>query len=397
MKITIALAGLLLPGIGSIAISGNIVCGTNQGEIYLAAVHPRYIGFAGFYYSQDYGENIVLRDSTGDYINFGLFADAADNILYRGQGTIYIDPRFYITHDGGFSWNLVDTTSNGVMASGVITGELYRIISQSDSLERSIDYGTSYHPCTCAGGPDMGPHSVALGADSGEVYVLGDQGRLFYSQDFAKNFSFLADLDSVYNIYPYSRLYNGKMAGEVYILDYQYGPGFPRVWRISEYGAIVEMIAVFDLQWWYCDLATGPVPGELYFLAQFPDMVPGGIIRIYHTTDYFQTWTMYEHIVNWEGVQSPKSHPTPANITFNIWPNPTNAAFNISYELNAMQDVRLTMYDVLGRQVWRNDVGTQPPGVHRLSFADDELPSGRYFLVLESQQGRIRKAVTIIK
>ena len=129
MRITIVFVSLLMLGIGSIAISGNIVCGTHQGQIYMAAVHPTYIGFAGFYYSEDYGESIVLRDSAGDYIDYGpLFADAADSILYRGQGTLYIDPRFYITHDGGFTWDLIDTTVTGVMASGAITGELCRVV-----------------------------------------------------------------------------------------------------------------------------------------------------------------------------------------------------------------------------------------------------------------------------
>ena len=118
---------------------------------------------------------------------------------------------------------------------------------------------------------------------------------------------------------------------------------------------------------------------------------------IHHSTDYFQTWTMYEHIVEWEDVDNPQISIVPSQINLNIWPNPTNASFNISYELNAMQNVRLTIYDIMGRQVWRNDIGTQFPGVHRLSFSDDWLPSGRYFLLLQSGQKRVEKAITIIK
>ena len=77
-------------------------------------------------------------------------------------------------------------------AAGIIPGEIYRKINMSDNIERSIDYGDHFTPCTCSGGPDV--HSTALGLDSGEVYVFGDHGRLYYSQNYAESFTFLSDL-----------------------------------------------------------------------------------------------------------------------------------------------------------------------------------------------------------
>jgi len=120
-------------------------------------------------------------------------------------------------------------------------------------------------------------------------------------------------------------------------------------------------------------------------------------VHIYHTLDYFQSYIMFEHIIEPQGVNVPKTIMAPKNMNLNIYPSPTNTAFNISYELNAMLNVKLMIYDILGRQVWRNNIGIQSPGIHLLSFANDQLPSGRYFLLLQSQQGQIAKAITIIK
>ncbi len=400
MRTWIAVFSLFILVVTS-GLAGMIVCDNQPRQIYLVAVHPTLVGFAGFYYSEDSGENIELRDSTGDpndYSFGGILADEADNVLYRGDGTIYIDPRFYVSWDGGFHWDLIDTTRTGAMASGVISGELYRRMWLSDSLERSNDYGVSYNPCTCLGGPDsLGPHSAALGIDSGEVYVLGDQGKLYYSQDYAESFSFLVDLNQAYGIHSLSYLFNGQLPGEVFVFEYQYGPMYPKIWRATGYGATVEMIAIFnELPWWYCSLTTSHVPGELYLLAQLPEMVPGGTIHIYHTTDYFQTYTMYEHVVEWEGVNDPLSI-VPSNIDLHVFPNPANAAFGISYQLPSVQQVNFKLYNTLGHQVWQHEAGIQSPGSHLWHYHNEQLPSGAYFLELNTGNSTVVKTITIIK
>ena len=167
---------------------------------------------------------------------------------------------------------------------------------------------------------------------------------------------------------------------------------------MENYGVDAELLIDFpDIYFdWACNIACSGQPGELYFFAKHTWGI-GGRMHIYHTTDYFQTYTLYEHLMPVQGVDDPQISIVPSTINLNIWPNPTNAAFNIAYELNAMQDVRLTMYDILGRQVWQNNIGVQSPGNYRLSFTDDHFPSGQYFLLLQSQQGQIAKTITIIK
>ena len=341
------------------------------------------VGTAGFYYSQDYGENIVLRNSTGNLDDdfFGaLLADFNDNTIYRIE-TRGFPPPVLFTTDGGFNWSIIDSVDCiPHYASGVISGEVYRLQdSVRFHLERSVNYGIDYTLCSTIGGPDsLGIHGVALGVDSGEVYIWGDHGKLFYSNDYAENFILLDDLYNSWGVSPISYMINGAVPGEVFIQAYQ----SKRVWRVFCYGDSVSLIEDFPpvYNFWIAGLAASHIPGELYYLIQRADMVPGGTMHIYHTTDYFQTYTMYEHVIEWEGVNDPQVSIFPSSIDLNVFPNPTNAAFNIAYELNTIQDVILKLYDILGRQVWQNNIGVQSPGDYRLSFAGDYLPSGKYFV-----------------
>ncbi len=60
-------------------------------------------------------------------------------------------------------------------------------------------------------------------------------------------------------------------------------------------------------------------------------------------------------------------------------PNPFNAQTTIRYSLGAMADVTLAFYDVLGREVFTEDVGNQQAGDHSFQFDARQLSSGVYF------------------
>jgi len=366
-----------------------IVCGNQPGEIYFLGVHPTEPIDFGFYFSQDYGETISLGSAHPALS--GLLADAQDGTLYG------LNPAHqYLSTNGGYNWNIVNGNDMyHTYGSGVIPGEVYRsMYPYTDRLERSDNYGIDYFQCSLEEYPDsLDVGNIALGVDSGEVYLWTEYGTLFYSVDYGERFIFLNDLHSSWGVPIHTAVINGAEPGELFIFQDN-----PRgVWHVDHYGDSATLIFDLGSSPFPSGVAASNQPGELYLLSMFTLMPPGGMIRIYHTTDYFQTWTIYEHDIPEEGVSNPEISIVPGSINLQVFPNPANASFNISYELNAMQDVRLMMYDILGRQVWQNDIGAQSLGIHRLSFADDQLPSGRYFLLLQSQHGQIGKTITIIK
>lgn len=59
--------------------------------------------------------------------------------------------------------------------------------------------------------------------------------------------------------------------------------------------------------------------------------------------------------------------------------------------------VRLTLYNVLGQRVWTLADGMHPAGPHTALLPADRLPSGLYFLYLESQGTTRTERVTVVR
>lgn len=65
------------------------------------------------------------------------------------------------------------------------------------------------------------------------------------------------------------------------------------------------------------------------------------------------------------------------------YPNPFNATTVIRYALQEAADVRIEIYDILGRKVETLTDGEKPAGNHTIIWKPDDYPSGVYFAILE--------------
>jgi hypothetical protein len=79
------------------------------------------------------------------------------------------------------------------------------------------------------------------------------------------------------------------------------------------------------------------------------------------------------------------------------FPNPFNPTTKISYTLKSSGKVRLSILDLLGREVkvLLNDVINK--GLYEVEFSGTDLPSGIYFYRLQSADGIITKKMTLLK
>jgi endo-1,4-beta-xylanase len=94
------------------------------------------------------------------------------------------------------------------------------------------------------------------------------------------------------------------------------------------------------------------------------------------------TWLreyMAETATSVEGVEIPQSLALFAN-----YPNPFNRITELGYELAAPVNVRLEVYDMLGRHIRTLVDGPQPAGMHAVTFDASGLPSGVYFYRLRA-------------
>jgi hypothetical protein len=79
------------------------------------------------------------------------------------------------------------------------------------------------------------------------------------------------------------------------------------------------------------------------------------------------------------------------------YPNPVNPHTMIAFTLFNPLDVRLTVYDLLGRQVRILASGMMKEGYYSIPFDCSALPSGICTYVLESGQDKIAREMTVFK
>ena len=67
---------------------------------------------------------------------------------------------------------------------------------------------------------------------------------------------------------------------------------------------------------------------------------------------------------------------------FQNMPNPTNGISTITYELEKNAQVALNVFDVTGKVVSTENVGSQNSGVHNVKFNSANLSAGVYYYSL---------------
>lgn len=86
----------------------------------------------------------------------------------------------------------------------------------------------------------------------------------------------------------------------------------------------------------------------------------------------------------------------PKYILYPPIPNPFNAVAAISFDLPVKSEIALTAYDISGRQAAEIASGEYPAGQHTAVFDGINLPSGVYFLRLQTgEEVRVQKVVLL--
>ncbi len=88
--------------------------------------------------------------------------------------------------------------------------------------------------------------------------------------------------------------------------------------------------------------------------------------------------------------------PQHADLSQN-YPNPFNPTTTIAYDLSVASDVRLTVYDLLGRPVQMLAHGRQPAGHYAVQFEGSRLASGVYFYRLQAGEFVRTKRMLLLK
>jgi hypothetical protein len=92
------------------------------------------------------------------------------------------------------------------------------------------------------------------------------------------------------------------------------------------------------------------------------------------------------------GAEYPKSPGILRN-----YPNPFNAYTIIEFSIDSRQNVRLDIFDILGRRIGTIIESDYPAGTHRVIWQADDVPSGIYYCRLSTNEFARVKKITLLK
>ena len=79
------------------------------------------------------------------------------------------------------------------------------------------------------------------------------------------------------------------------------------------------------------------------------------------------------------------------------YPNPFNPTTTISFTLSSRSNVRLEIFDLLGRRIDIRDLGRLPSGDHSFEYDASGLPSGVYFYRLVTETSSWTRKMILLK
>jgi hypothetical protein len=95
---------------------------------------------------------------------------------------------------------------------------------------------------------------------------------------------------------------------------------------------------------------------------------------------------------------SPLRNPQPRSISLSQnFPNPFNPTTEIEFSLSRTEQVRLAVFDILGREVAVLGTGQMSAGLHRVQFDGANLPAGIYFYRLEAGAQSFTRKMMLLK
>ncbi len=83
--------------------------------------------------------------------------------------------------------------------------------------------------------------------------------------------------------------------------------------------------------------------------------------------------------------------------SFSVYPNPFNSTATLEFDLNQTENLRIILYDILGRHVMDLGSGTYIAGRHATCLDASGLPAGNYICRFQNRNGGISKIISLLK
>lgn len=134
------------------------------------------------------------------------------------------------------------------------------------------------------------------------------------------------------------------------------------------------------------------VMGHTSFIGAYPFTISGGSMLPTRSTSVTQSACGIS-----PGAVVDEHAVTPTDITLDVYPNPFNPTTAVSFQLTAAGMVKLSVVDVLGREVAILAEGMQGSGEHHISWDASRFASGIYFARLQTVDRIAERRMVLVK
>jgi hypothetical protein len=106
----------------------------------------------------------------------------------------------------------------------------------------------------------------------------------------------------------------------------------------------------------------------------------------------------YQDTTNQDTSEAATPLPVPESVLlFEAYPNPFNSAINLSVNVPASQKVKLTIFDLMGRQIETVLDDRLTAGKHSMRWTPNSLPTGIYFARLTAGEHHLERKIIYLK
>ena len=344
-------------------------------------------GFNGLYFSDDDGKTWTapVLDLGGGPGNAPDGNPDTFNQIYAISedinGTLFISANngdMLRSFDGGVTWQRAKQLPLGsadtpwsLEADPTTPGKLYAG-TFGDSLYVTSDFGETWQRPDGNGLGNGNIFDIEFDPISGNLFV-GTALGVYYTADEGDNWTGLNTAFPIPSVPPEVRHVAFDENGVFFAGTWGQGVWVSPNWQgtaLSEFALKAGEIA---------DIAFGD--GGVYILSSGAEMFRFDRVDFASAVDTEEP-----------GTELPNAYSLNQN-----YPNPFGAQTTIQFSLPASQDVRLEIYDVLGRRVATLVDGTMTAGQHAVQFTAPNLSNGMYLYRLSTPTGSETKSMVLLK
>lgn len=358
-------------------------------------------------YDASYDVQFVDIENDGDLDVAFLCSGGRAKIYYNEAGSIETTPSWQTSaDDNGNSFDFVDLNTDGYLDLGVAfntqhsgTGKFAIFFSESGTLPSSPDWVSSSSgfgsEAVFSDVDNDGDYDFVTGRWFGMVYIyLNNAGVFNTGPDWMSHPSHQLVVENIV----FGDVDNGA---EITTSETFPGDGQRRQFYLSKrhLSGVEEVVA---------DGEELPLRAYCYHLKNgwiSLSVAPADSVAVRYRSSpekdmAVSNWGGSTYIFTNRGVSevAEQSHALPSALSLEpAYPNPFNATTMIRYSLPSRSQVRLAVFDILGRKVETLVWGNQQAGTHTVIWSASESSSGIYLYQLTAGDRVSTKRMTVLK